>query len=210
MNNLEKHVLEMIGENTSSPDVFLDTDDGLEPIRDSINDGIQELSIMTGAYKREYILPLRKEQTFYRMEFAQDEFGWITDCWYIQNQWRLRQTDLLRESREDPRWMIHTGPPERYMQVGLDIVGFSPRPADNTVTLSLNCVTIPGPYETSTDRIKLRDNFHWAVVHYAVGEYYAGRGDAREAQNHHSKFLDKLGLQEMYPESSENQYRARS
>jgi len=209
MNNLEKHVLEMIGENTTSPDVFIDTDDGLESIRDSINDGIQELSIMTGAYKSKYIIPLRKDQSFYRIKFTKDQFGWITDCWNVSTKWRLKQSDLLKESREDPRWMVHKGTPERYLQVGLDILGISPRPSGNDDILSLTCVTIPSPYSTSTDRIKLRDSFHWAVVHYAVGEYYAGRGDKREAMNHHSQFLDKLGLQEYYPESAEHQYRAR-
>ncbi len=209
MNKLERHVLEMIGESTSSPDVFLDTDDGLEPIRNSINDGIQELSITTGAYKRDYILPLTQDATFYRLRFTEGQFGWVTDAWHIENQWRLTQTDLHKENREDPRWMDQTGEPERYMQIGLDIVGVWPRPSGVGTALNLTCVTIPDPYGTSTDRIKLRESFEWAVVHYAVGEYYAGRGDRREAMNHHKKFLEKLGLQEMYPESSEHQYRLR-
>lgn len=206
MNKLEKHVLEMIGENTSSPDVFLDTDAGMAPIRDSINDAIQEISIMTGGYKEKYILPLRKEQTFYRMEFTKGQFGWITDVWDIEDQRRLEQTDLLKESREDPRWMVHTSDPLRYFQVGLDIIGFSPRPSANDVNMELICVTIPDAYTSDTDRVKLRQSFEWAVVHYAVGEYYAGRGDKREATNHHSKFLDKLGLQELYHQS-DSEYR---
>lgn len=209
MNKLETHVLEMIGENTTSPDVFLDTDAGMASIRDSINDGIEELAFMKGAYKETYILPLRKQQSFYRMEFSRGQFGWITECWDVSRQIRLTQTDLIKESRDDPRWMVHQGFPERYLQVGLDIIGVSPRPSDNSTVLQLDCVTIPDPYTSDTDRIKVRDSFEWAVVHYAVGEYYAGRGDKREAMNHHSKFLDKLGLQEYYEESQERNYRLR-
>lgn len=210
MNKLEQHVLEMIGENTSSPDVFLNTTDGLEPIRDSINDAIQEIATITGGQKKEYIIPLTQDATFYRLKFTQDQFGWITDCWHIANQWRLRQTDIHKENRENPRWMDYTGDPERYMQVGLDIIGVVPRPPGVGTVLNMTCVVIPDPYETSTDRIKLRESFEWAVVHYAVGEYYAGRGDRREGMVHHQKFLEKLGLQEHYPESSEYQYRKRS
>ena len=42
MNELETHVLELIGESTSSPDVFADTDKGMAPIRDSLNDAIKK------------------------------------------------------------------------------------------------------------------------------------------------------------------------
>lgn len=209
MNKLEKHVLEMIGENTSSPDVFADTDTGLTPIRDSLNDGIQELSIMTGAQKKDYILPLTQDATFYRLKFTQDQFGWVTDCWNPVNKWRLTQTDIHKENRENPRWVDYTGDPERYMQIGLDVIGIIPRPSGAGTVLNMKCVVIPDPYGSSTDRIKLRESFEWAIVHYAVGEYYAGRGDRREAMSHHQKFLEKLGLQEHYPESSEHPYRIR-
>ena len=60
MNALEKEVLKIIGESTSSPDVFVDTDAGLDPIRDSINDAIQELCMVTGAYQLKYYLHLQE------------------------------------------------------------------------------------------------------------------------------------------------------
>lgn len=209
MNIFEQQVLELIGENTSSPDVFSDSDSGLAPIRDSINDAIQELSIVTGAYKQTYLIPLRKDQTFYKLKFTRNQFGWVTDAWHVDRNYRLAQTDLLKECREDPRWLLHSSDPIRYMQVGLDIIGVSPKSSADTGTLQLTCVIIPDEYSTSADRIKLRDSFRWAVVHYAVGEFYAGRGDKREAMNHHNEFLKKLGMQALYPESTEYQYKAK-
>ena len=53
MNAVETKVLELIGESTTSPDVFVDTAAGMAPIRDSINDAIQEITILTGGNKRQ-------------------------------------------------------------------------------------------------------------------------------------------------------------
>jgi hypothetical protein len=64
MNNLEKQVLQFIGEDTDSPDVFVDTDEGIAPIRDSINDAIEEISMIAGSYKRTYSLPLVANKSF--------------------------------------------------------------------------------------------------------------------------------------------------
>ena len=51
MNELETHVLELIGEDVDSPDVFTDDDAGMAPIRDSINDAIEEISMVSGSNK---------------------------------------------------------------------------------------------------------------------------------------------------------------
>ena len=79
MNSLESHALRLIGENTSSPDVFSDTAAGMAPIRDSINDALQELCMLTGSYRRPYLLPLYADRQFYRMSFERDYFGWVVN-----------------------------------------------------------------------------------------------------------------------------------
>lgn len=206
MNKLERHVLELIGENTTSPDVFTDTTSGMEPIRDSINDAIQEITMMTGSYKETYRIPLRTENNYYRLKFNRGQFAWVTDAWLVQNRWRLTQTDLNKLNAEDPRWMVYRGSPEQYFHVGTNLIGISPRTSSSTDVIELNCVVIPESYTSDTDRIKLRDDFQWAAVHYAVSEYYAGRGDKKNAMVHHNKYLQKLGVQESYPESLENTY----
>ena len=73
MNVLETHVLELIGEDPDDPDVFFDTDAGMEPIRDSINDAIEEIAMLAGSGKRTYRIPLKANQSFYRLDFRQDE-----------------------------------------------------------------------------------------------------------------------------------------
>jgi len=204
MNALERKVLELIGEDPDSPDVFLDTDAGMAPVRDSLNDAIQEISMLTGSYKRQYLLPLRSGQAFYRFKLQNGYLGWVSDVWDINRKYRLDQTSLLKLSAKDPRWMVGSGLPEEYVQIGEDVIGFNRKPSATSDAMEITIVEIPNAYETSTERIKLRDSFQHAAILFAVGEYWASRGDAMEARKYGVRYLDALGLREQYGVSAEN------
>jgi hypothetical protein len=198
MNALEEKVLELIGEDTAAPDVFTDTDEGMAPIRESISDAIAEIVMMTGGNKRQYFLPLREGIGFYRLRLENGDLGWITDVWSVTQKWRLAQTDLVQLSHYDPRWMITSGNPDTYLPLGKDIIGFYPKPSASANVMELTLVEIPSAYESGEDRVKLRESFRYAVVNYAVAEYWASRGDAGEAQKHMAMYLDALGLKQQY------------
>lgn len=194
MNALETKVLEIIGENTSSPDVFVDTDAGMEPIRDSLNDAIQEIAILSKARIRKYYLPLRQEQMFYRFSIADGYFGWVTDAWSMNQRYRLEQTSVARLSAHDPRWMVTNAEPRSYFHIGHDVIGFWPKPGSSSNTIELSIAEIPAPYESDADRVMLREEFQYAAIHYAVAEYWASRGDAREAEIHLGYYLNAMGI----------------
>lgn len=204
INSIETHVLEMIGESTSSPDVFTDTDTGMEPIRDSINDAIEEITMLTGSYKVTYRFPLIEGQGFYRLRFSNGSIGWVTDAWLVNQRYRLTQTDQTKLSIENPRWMVNQGNPREYFQIGKDIIGLYPRSSSTSDVLELTCVVIPARYSAGTDRVFLRDSFKWGAVHYAVSEFYASRGDAKSAIDHHQRYLKNIGMLELYPKSAES------
>jgi hypothetical protein len=196
MNLLERKVLELIGESPDSPDVFLDTDAGIAQIRDSVNDAIQEIAILTGGYKRQYFLPLRTGQMFYRFNLKNGYLGWVTDVWDTTRKFRLEQTDVTRLSNHDPRWMVGTGYPEAYLQLGDDLIGFYKKPSASQNVMEVTLVEIPKAYTSEDSRVKLRDTFQFAMIHYAVGEFWASRGDAKEATKHGKMYLEALGLKE--------------
>jgi hypothetical protein len=87
--------------------------------------------------------------------------------------------------------------------IGLDKICLHPIPSSSTGTLEITCAIIPDRYTTDTDRVKLRSEFKWAAVNYAVAEYFASRGDAKRATEYFSKYAPQLGLQDQYPESQE-------
>ena len=204
MNILERKVLELIGEDPDAPDVFLDTDAGMAPVRDSINDAVQEISMLTGGYKRQYFLPLRNGQAFYRFRLPNGYLGWVTDVWDIDRKFRLTQTSTTKLSSQDPRWMVGTGFPEQYMQIGEDVIGFYRKPGSSTGMMEITIAEIPHAYSTDTERVKLRDSFQYAAVLFAVGEYWATRGDVQEARAYGVRYLDALGLGDEYAPSKEN------
>lgn len=202
MNDLERDVLQIIGENTDSPDVFHDTPEGMAQIRDSINDAIEEIAMITGSVQRQYPLLLRSDQTFYRMDFRRHQFGWITDAWLISIKRRLEQTDLIKVSAQNPRWLWNTGNPLAYGQIGLDTLFVWPCPAADLV-VDLTCVVIPMRYAEDYDRVLLRAMYHSAAVNFAVSEYYASRGDATQATYRYKLYLGEMGLAGLYPRSFE-------
>lgn len=207
MNAIETKVLELIGEDPDSPDVFVDTDAGMAPIRDSINDAIEEITMLTGARQEKYQLPLRKEQTFYRIILNNGQLGWVTDAWSVNQRYRLEQTDLTKLSYFDPRWLTTNAEPRAYMQVGQDVIGVWPKPSTDSNVIEFTMVIIPERYTSDLDRVMLRSDYEYAAIHYAVAEYWASRGDANEASTHFQMYLDALGLREKYQFGHDTTYR---
>lgn len=203
MNNLEKQVLQLIGEDPDSPDVFLDTDEGMAPIRDSINDAIEEISALSGGYKRHYPLTLVANQSFYRLKVNDGSIGWITDAWLVNQKRRLVQKDVILLKAQDPRWLETTGTPTSYVPIGKDVLCVYPRPSGSTDIIDLTCVMIPKRYAADTDRVKLLDMFQRAVVNYAVSEYWASRGSANDGRIQFERYLDIVGMREAHPIAAE-------
>lgn len=203
MNKLEKQILRIIGEDPDNPDVFTDDDTSMALIRDSINDAIQDIIINNGGYTETFSLPLVINKTFYRLTFKHGFLGWVQDAWLVIQKRRLTQSGLTGLNYFDPRWMTMTGTPEVYIPVGLDILGFHPKPSATSDIVELTCVVIPDNYKKEIDRIKLRDSFQWAVINYAVSEFWASRGDAREASKQMQTYLDNIGVRQRFSETQD-------
>ena len=209
MNSLEKHVLRLIGEDVSSPDVFADTNAGIAPVRDSINDAIQELTSISDIYQKVYHLPLYKDRQFYRLGFETDHFGWVIEAWDRSQQRKLIQTDLIRLSAEDHLWMQQSGEALQYMHIGEDILGIYYKPSANGIVLELTCVVIPKAYTDENDPIKVQNEYQRATVYLAVSEYYAGRGDAKRATEWLNRYMEVGGLMVLNPDTQERRYQYR-
>lgn len=209
MNTLETHVLELIGENTTTPDVFADTTAGMAPIRDSINDAIQEICLLSGSIKRKWYIPLEEDQVFYQIDTstARDLFAWILDIWIVDQRRQLEQVDFHLMREKAPNWLQDKGTPERYSLIGKDKICVNPGPSGSSDMLEIEGVAIPVAYSLDTDRIKLRDAFKWAAVHYAVSEFWAGRGDAKTALTHHQEYLKRLQIPKLYSDTEDRAWR---
>jgi hypothetical protein len=204
ISDLERMVLEMIGENPDSPDVFTDSVSGMSQIRDSISDAVEEISMVTGCNVRTYHLPLREDRAFYRLPMKWETMAWFHEAWLIGQKRRLVQRDFLWLTKENPRWLKDSGNPFDYCPVGSSIIAVHPVPAAAGDVIEIRMAVIPTPYTLGDDRIKLREDYQLAAAHFAIGEFYASRGDAKQALYHHNIYVEKVIKQYLpYPEIAE-------
>ncbi len=210
MNSLERHVLELIGEDPDSPDVFTEGSDSMDQIRGSLNDAIEEVSMLTGSVKRTYHMPLRASRGFQKIPSVQGQLAWITDVWLMGNGRRLEQVDFTWLQFYNPRWLQNSGPPERYCLIGVDVIGIHPVPTSGGDMLEFTAAVVPDRYQNDDERVQVRENFKWATVHYAVSEYYASRGDAKSATEHILKYVERVGLAKLYPETNDRHWEYKS
>lgn len=210
MHALEKKVLELIGEDVDSPDVFTDDDVGIAPIRDSLNDAIQEIVMLEGSNKRQYLIPLRANQTIYKMVPDNGHVGWVTDVILVNKKYRLCQTSLQKLAAVDPRWMITAADPREYFPVGTDAIGVYPKASASSDMLEVTVVEIPFAYHNQNAKVRLKDDFAYAAIHYAVSEYWASRGDANEAVAHYERYLDAMKIRHSFEQSPQRYRRFRN
>jgi hypothetical protein len=207
LNSLETHVLRLIGENVSNPDVFTDDPTGMAQIRDSINDAIQEICMVSGSYRRTYHLTLLQDRVFYRLAPQNDYLGYIVGVFDQHSKRRLIRTDLITLEKYDSWWLKRTGPALQYMQLGLNHIAIYMAPSAKGIILDLDCVMIPRAYTSDKDPVKVRAQFQDAAVYFAVSEFYASRGDAKRAIEYHARYIETAGLQTIHPQTAERQWR---
>jgi hypothetical protein len=143
----------------------------------------------------------------YRLAPTNDYLGWIVSVWDRAQHRRLERTDILSLAAYDPWWMKRTGPPLRYIQLGLTHIGIYMAPTKNGMILELDCVMIPKPYADDAAPVKLRNNFQRAAVYFAVSEFYASRGDAARGKEYFDRYIETAGLMQLKPAQAERQYR---
>lgn len=200
-------MLRLIGEDLDSPDVFTDTDEGMAPIRDSINDAIEELCMTTGHYRRRYFLACQEERAIYRLAPENDYLGWVIRVWDNKNKRSLDQTSITALSNYDPRFLKQNGVPTHWYQMGWEHIGVYYRPSEQGMVLELDCLMVPKPYTYDTQPIQLRTHWQRAAVYRALSDYHAIRGDAARGQEYFIKYLETAGLMGLNPLGPERIWR---
>ena len=210
MNKLERQVVAMVGDDPDNPDVFKDTEQGLKPIRRSINDAVQEIILLNGGFSRSFHIPLTEGKTFYSINFNDGFLGWIENVWIVNIKRRLSQTDLHSLRNWDYRWYSSTGTPESYFPIGVNVIGVYPKPSATSDIAEVSAMVIPAPYTNDKQKVRLRKSFEWSVINYAVSEYWCSRGDVATAKKHFQIYLETLGLRTGFKTSKERIHQLRT
>ncbi len=201
MNSIENRILRAIGEDPSSPDVF--TSSNLTPIRDSVNDAMEELCTLSDSIVNVYKLPLIADTNLYKMEWAGNQLCYVASVLLPETQKQLRATTLSAVEKYDRRWMSTVGTPTMFFPLGVDLLGLYPMYSDEGYYADIRCVVLPNRYETSTEPIQIRGDWEDAVVNYAVAEYFLGVGDLEKSIrwfSEYSKYAGKFGFRTTMPD----------
>jgi len=207
MNALESHVLRLIAENVDSPDVFTDTSEGLAPIRDSVNDAVEELCMVMGHYRRRYLMVCHEERAVYRLSPQNDEMGWVIGVWDRERKYHLTQTSMGNLAAHDPNFLGSDGIPDWWWQMGYEYIGLFPRPASKGRVLELDMIAVPKRYQHGQTPIRLKEQWQQAAVFRATSEFYASRGDANRAGEWFTRYLETAQIMGLHPEQSERMHR---
>jgi len=201
MNSLEKRVLRIIGDDPDSPDVF--DDDNITPIRDSINDAIEEIAVMSGADKITYRMPIYANQNFYRFSFPKYQLAWVDSVYLPEKNRHVNQTSLGSVERRHPRWLTTSNTPEEYFIVGVNYIGFYPIYGDDGYHANIKCTILPTRYTRDTDVLRLREDRENAVIAYAAAEYFLTVLDMQSAIHwisRYNQFASTLNFKSTIPE----------
>lgn len=202
MNAIETHALGLIGENTDTPDVFVEGSADFDQIRDSVNHAIAEICLATGGYEGTYTLPVLVGRTFYRIGNEQAQSVIIVDAWDRTTSRKLEPTHIgsLSENRVD--FLHDNGTPLFYYPIGHDGIGFWPTPTAGSI-VDLRCIAIPAAYTQGTDVVDIREAWSRAASYYAASEYYASRGAADRAGTFYQDYADIVQMKRRTPKYSD-------
>ena len=203
MRDIEKKVLRIIGEDVDSPDVY--TDANITPIRDSVNDAIEELCTLTNAYVHTYRIPLVIDTYFYRIAFTTAQFCYITRAYLPDMGRTLAQGTVGSVEKHDYKWLDSSNTPSVYMPIGVKYVAFYPMYAEAGHHVELDCAVLPNRYSTTDKVLQLRDDFRDAASAYAASEYFLSSGDLDKAAywfGEYAKGASKFGYRSRMPDKS--------
>jgi len=209
MKDLEKKVAAIVAEDIVSPDLF--TSSAITPIRDSLNDAIQEVCMLTGSYTRTYHVNTQENQYVYDIEMNRDHFGYVLQAWNRSMDWQLERTDVKSMMIADPGWFDggtsgRTGNQYKYFQVGYSQVGFWYIPSSSGLVIELKVMAVPQAYTDDDDPIRMRGQWEDAIVNYAASEQFASRGDSNRATEYYTAYLEGMGVIDMHPEHADRMY----
>ena len=206
MNDIEKRVLEILGENVDDPDVFAEGTDAFTALRASVNAGIQDICALTGTYTQTYRLVMLDDRQFYRVLSQQDYWGYPAEVWDRANKRKLQQTDLAALMEETGWGLDASGTPWAYGQLGQEVLWFWPFDGNDGRVIEVRAVMVPKQYSETASEVKVRGNYRDAAAYWGASEMFAARGDATKATEYFQRYMEAAQLMALIPREAERQY----
>lgn len=159
-------------------------------VKAAINDGYEDISEHTEWYERSATVTTDATNNYYdltnssilsdtflspRAVFNSTTNRWLDMC-------DVRELDLSRV-----QWENNTGQPQKWFIRGLWHLGIWPKAV---ASLSFRHSAIPAALSASSDTPGFPQEFHFALVEYALADLFAQDGEPKKAEAHWRKYFD--------------------
>ena len=165
-NEIQRRILEGIGDNPDSPVFFSQTQ-----LNNLIDEANEVLAEDINAIRRSAILPLREGIGFIYTPAIAADFMAPTRIWSRDSSWRLTCLSMAELDAINIQWQTTTGFPQVWFPISWDMFGIYPRPADASGVLRIDYLAWPRSLMDDGDRSELPEASHDALVLY--GQYMA-------------------------------------
>ena len=185
LGELKTEVFRRLNESASSP-VFWSVAD----VERAINDGQEELADATEFYERHTRIDLLSHRTYYDLRhICEDTF--IAPRRVYNNEiskWldpsHVRDFDAIRQ-----RWETNTGQPMKWFMRGTWWLGLYPQPDADFGSIRFYYAAIPPELVEDEDAPQFPDEYHEALIEYAIYDLEAQDAETDQALVHYANYL---------------------
>lgn len=186
---LEREVLERIGEDETLPDNFT----GEDEVRDAVVDALDEYCMLTRSLRKTLLIPLRGEVNVYVMG-AEDTVIGVLGARLKGQKRRLEHVGLETLKRDDPLWLRTRGSPWRYSVLDFTKLLIYPCYGEDVEILEVDVIYVPDAYTEGEFVPEVRGAFQGLIVEGALAFLYLlVPNKLKYAVELYSNFLKRVG-----------------
>ena len=192
---LRQMVMDIVGEDSAAPTYW--TSSNQAELDEWINDGFEQVCLVTGQYTEEFILPLFANKAWYRVDPGKGgQFLWIKHLRVWPEGYELGGADPTKLAREDYNWMTRTGTPRTFFPVGVNTIRIIPFPSTDGQSLEGTCVCLPPSLSVNDEVLDIDDSLIRPVLDYAAGMTLMSLRRLDKAVEFFKSYAVGLGLDE--------------
>jgi hypothetical protein len=188
---LKAEVFRRLEENPDTPAFWTEVD-----VAEALNDGYEELSDASEFYERNAILNLLSNRTYYDLRCVLGDtqvLSFRTAFNSTTRRWMSPTDPRTLDTRVFQQWENITGEPEAIFTRGLWWLGVYPQAATDTGNMKVYFSSIPPALVNEDDKPGFPEEYHEALIEYAVGDLLSQDGETNKALRHFEEYMKLQG-----------------
>lgn len=183
---IKAEVFRRLEENSSAPVYFSESE-----VEDAINEGYEEISDASEWSETTSTINLLPGQVYYWLGHSSVKALTPTAAYNNQNDYWLQWTTVGDLDRSHSYWETSQGEPTQMFTRGLGWIGFWPIAESSGGTITLYHTTMPAALSAASDEPGFPQEFHFALVEYALYDLLAQEAEVAKALQFWGRYKEK-------------------